>query len=104
QILASGHMKAIFSYETVTGRLPYGQPFDFTPQCGHIFSCNALPATEDQSAGFWRRWKVIRFPNRFEGSKANPQLAREILDNETQGVVYYAVEAALAAVKRGFLT
>jgi P4 family phage/plasmid primase-like protien len=104
QILASGHMKAIFSYETITGRLPYGQPFDFIPQCGHIFSCNALPATEDQSAGFWRRWKVIRFPHQFEGSKANPKLASEILEHEAQGLTFYAVEAALAAVRRGSLT
>lgn len=104
QILASGHMKAIFSYETVSGRLPYGQPFEFTPQCGHIFSCNALPATEDQSAGFWRRWKVIRFPNRFEGARANPKLASELLEHEAQGLCWYAVEAALVAVRRGGLT
>lgn len=106
QLLASGHTKAIFSYETVSARVVFCPPFEFRPECGHIFSCNGLPATEDQSKGFWRRWKVIRFPNKFEPHMPgyNPNLALDLLEAERPAIAAYAIKAALAALDRGAMT
>ena len=44
-----------------------------------IIACNTLPETTDKTAGFYRRWLILDFPNRFD-EKQN--ILNTILDEE----------------------
>lgn len=66
KLLVSDEFKQMITGETITGRNVTEKPFNFTPQAGHIFSVNGLPATFDNSEGFWRRFLVIPFNRNFE--------------------------------------
>jgi putative DNA primase/helicase len=40
--------------------------FDFVNYAKIVISTNNIPPTEDKTDGFYRRWMIIDFPNRFE--------------------------------------
>jgi hypothetical protein len=43
-----------------------------------IFSCNRLPGTQDHGLAYFKRWRIIEFPNTFEGEAADQGLGRRI--------------------------
>ncbi|MEK6440119.1 primase-like DNA-binding domain-containing protein [Pseudonocardia sp. T1-2H] len=56
-----------------------------------IASFNEIPATNDLSRGFLRRWVIVEFPNNFEG-REDPEL-EEVLRGELPGIFNLAVAA-----------
>ena len=100
-LLQSADFKAAVSGEPLMAR-PIGRdPFAFSPKAGMIFGANALPATTDQSDGFWRRWVVVPFLRRFTVAKGSEDLARAIVREELPGMVAWAVAGAAALTTRG---
>lgn len=83
--------KAVVSGDVCKARRPYGKGFFFEPVAGHLFSCNELPATLDQSAGFWRRWVVLDFPNTFEVNRDNN--LKEELAKDRSAILAWALSA-----------
>lgn len=100
-LLQSADFKAAVSGEPLMARPIGSAPFSFTPTAGHVFGANALPATTDQSTGFWRRWVVVPFTNRFEVARGTEDLASAIVRDELPGMVAWAVEGAANLTLRG---
>lgn len=59
----SANFKEAIDGAPMRARSPYGQPFTLQPRAGHLFSANRLPATNDTSSGFWRRWLIVPMTN-----------------------------------------
>lgn len=105
ELLESNSLKQVISGDLVTARRPRENPFDFRPRAGHIFASNPpLPQVNDFSPGFWRRWTLIAFNRAFTGGEAEAKerlLAK--LKEEIPGIVYWAIEGAGRAIRRGSL-
>lgn len=98
-------LKDVISGGKISARLPRGEPFEFIPRAGHIFSGNTLPAVRDSSHGFWRRFVVLTFNQTFGEDLARPfDSLVEQLVGEQRGIVVLLIEAACRAVERGTLT
>ena len=91
-ILNSSAVKAIISGDEITKRRIYERPFHFCPVAGHIFAANQLPAVQDHTRGFWRRFLVVTFPRVFSKEEADVSLADDIIANELSGVLAWAVQ------------
>lgn len=104
EIIRSGEIKSAISGDPVTARGLYQDSLTFRPTAGHIFSANALPRSDDRSQGYWRRWVVIRFPNKVEESRRNPRLARELIAEERAHIASWFVQQGLEALKANALT
>lgn len=103
-IIDSSSFKAIVAGDLVGARHPYGRPFDFLPEAGHLFAANTLPGTTDQTEGFWRRFALIGFPNTIPLAKQNPNLADELADEALPAFVGWCLSGAQQALARNALT
>jgi len=94
---ATGIFKALTGGDRITAEKKFRHMFEFTNYAKLIFSCNYVPMTYDLSPAFFARWIIIRFPNTFEGNKANPNLLHELTtEEELSGLL----NLALAGLKR----
>ncbi len=100
----SDRFKSVIAGEPIQARRPYKDAFTFRPQAAHLFSCNQLPGTLDQTRGYWRRFMVIAFENSFTGKQAEEGLAARIIRDELPGVARWAVDGAVRLMKNGAYT
>ena len=100
-ILASETFKAVISGDEIEGRHIYKPLFHFVPRAGHIFGANKLPSSSDVTHGFWRRFAVLTFPHKFEGDRADANLADRIIAEERAGVIAWMLEGAARLMRRG---
>jgi len=42
-----------------------GDHFEFSSYATPVFACNQIPASNDDSEGFYRRWEIVNFPYKF---------------------------------------
>lgn len=95
--------KLVTGRDRMTGRLPYGRPFDFRPTAGHVLNSNHFIATRDHDSGFWRRWVVLGFDNPVPESERDNDLDRRVIERELPAVLHWALEGAARVVRnRGF--
>ena len=73
-------LKKVIEGETITVQEKYKPSFDVDLQATMICACNDLPITKDVSYGFFRRFHIINFPNKF---KKDANKKREILSKLT---------------------
>lgn len=66
-----------------------------------IIACNQLPETTDKSKGFFRRWLIIDFPNRFDEKK---DILNEIPDIEYSNLAKKCLRIAKELLDRGEFT
>lgn len=92
-IAESDIFKAVVTGDALTADRKYEAPFRFAARAGHLFACNALPATRDHSQGFWRRFGVVHFNATFTG-REDPKLDERLIADELPGVVAWMVEGA----------
>ena len=59
-------LKRLTGEDLVGGEIKNKDPFDFTNYAKIIIATNSLPITFDKTFGFYRRWKIIEFNNKFE--------------------------------------
>lgn len=101
-IVAHSTFKSIITGEPVTGEHKYQPAFTFESRAGHLFSANSLPATNDHSSGFWRRFMVIPFTRDMTAAPYHrPDVAREIVEAELPAIVAWALEGAARVQRRG---
>lgn len=100
-ILSTDAFNAVVSGDEFSARHPYGRPFWVAPICGHIFTCNRLPGTTDQTQGFWRRLLVITWNRVFSGSEIEIGLADRLVANELPGIALWAARGAERALSAG---
>jgi putative DNA primase/helicase len=58
--------RVVSGKDLIGGEFKNKPHFDFVNYAKIIISTNNLPPTEDKTDGFYRRWMIIDFPNRFE--------------------------------------
>lgn len=93
--------KAIISGDVVDARHPTERPFQYKPVAGHLFACNTLPGTGDQTWGFWKRFLLVTFNRTFTDDEADKTLASTIVNTELGGVVNWALEGARSLITSG---
>ena len=100
-----GAFKSVITGDGVRGQHKYGQPFTFDPNLLCVFGCNEVPQSLDTSDGYYRRMRIISFPNRFEGAGDNKKLIYELCDaKEISGLFNVAVSAIRDVLVRGEFT
>lgn len=61
----TGLFKEITGRDMVGAKRKYLRDLFFTNYSKQIFACNELPRVYDFKEGFWSRWVLLEFPNRF---------------------------------------
>lgn len=97
ELIDGDRFKAVVAGDPLTAERKNQDPFDLVCEAGHIFACNALPATRDQSRGFWRRFVVIPCERSFTEAEAVRDLWREIIAEELAAIAAWAIEGAARA-------
>jgi phage/plasmid-associated DNA primase len=92
--LNEARMKALTGGDPITAARKYGHPFEFRPVAHFWLAVNHLPVVRDDSDGFWRRLRLIRFQRKFEGADVDPDLESELLA-ELPGILAWAVRGAV---------
>jgi len=78
----SGKFKMLTGGDTITVERKFRDPVQLVNQAKLIFSANELPEINDQTYAFWRRWILIEFTNKFEGSKKDPEILNKLTTEE----------------------
>ena len=89
--------KAIVGGDIIKAERKFGQPFKLVPTARLLFSANELPKSRDLSPAYFRRWVIIPFPNRFQGSKAKKDLLELLTTPEARSAL---LNRALAGLQR----
>lgn len=105
EVFVSEKFKQVITGDEQTGRHPGEKPFSFRPMAGHVFSANEMPQTGDVTEGFWRRFVVIPFTQKFDGKGGGRDAVKNpIIENEAPGIVNWAIEGVLDLRRRGGYT
>lgn len=96
-VLNADAFKKVIVGDMITGERKHQAPFSFAPIAGHVFACNSLPRTKDQSYGFWRRFLVVEFPRRF----AVDLRVEKKLATMGRAILRWVVEGGQRAAKAG---
>ena len=94
-------MKALTGCDPITARYLYGEPFTFMPTAKFILATNTKPVVADNSAGFWRRLKLVPFTRSFEGSARDQHLEDYLKAHEGPGILRWLVDGCLAWQRNG---
>ncbi len=89
--------KALVAGEEITVEEKYGRLFQYQNTGKLWFSANELPPTSDVTLGFFRRWLLVPFPNTFEGSRADKNLAEKLT---TDGALSCLLRLAVKYLRR----
>ena len=93
----SDMFKNIVSGDPITAERKFGHPFKMVPTARLLFSANTLPKSADLSPAYFRRWSIIPFPNRFEGSKAKKDLLELLTTPQARSAL---LNRAVAGLRR----
>jgi putative DNA primase/helicase len=102
----TGIFKALTGEDQLTADKKFRDHFNFVNHAKMIFSANRVPESSlDDSDAFYRRWIIINFPNKFQGSTAD----RTIIDKlttpeEMSGLLNLALKALRELLASGQFT
>jgi putative DNA primase/helicase len=101
----TGVLKTMIAGEALRGEHKFGESFDFTPVVRLLFSANEVPSSRDKTAGWYRRFEIVDFPNTFNSSDPgfDPKL-KEKLFKEIPGIFNWALEGLKRLKKQGQFT
>lgn len=99
-IKRSGRFKEIVAGDESSGRFAYGRPFIYIPTCAHLYSCNELPRSIDQSSGWWNRPIVLPFEDRIPVRQRIKGIMDEILHEAIPEIVKYMIGGAIRLVRQ----
>jgi putative DNA primase/helicase len=102
--LKTAMFKQIASGEPVSARQIFGKPYTIRNYGKLFFNCNVLPTEVEATDGFFRRWLIAEFPNKFTDDKADINLHRKIIENELSGVLNWVLEGLTRLLKQGHFT
>lgn len=103
EMIPGSQFKMIVEGSPISGQFKGKDIFTFRPRCAHWFGSNHLPRTRDTSDGFNRRWLILHFNKACPMDMKREDLAEEILAEEREAIVAWAVPAILDVHRqRGF--
>ncbi|MEY2195740.1 phage/plasmid primase, P4 family [Neobacillus sp. BF23-41] len=101
----SSTFKSIVSGDRMSAEFKGKDSFDFTPVARLIFSANELPKSSDLTNGFFRRWLIVPFPNKFEGKNADKNLMDKLTtEEELSGLLNLALNGLKRLREQGHFT
>jgi putative DNA primase/helicase len=98
--LQAEKFKLLTSGEPIEARLPYGQPFMMTNYARLAFNCNELPKDVEHSEAYFRRFLILHFDQYIPEDRRNPNLAKEIIENELSGVFTWVLSGLQRLVEQ----
>ena len=100
----TGAFKILTGGDRTGAEKKFGAHFEFENTAKLIFSCNDLPATDDDTDAFFRRWIFVNFPNTFSKEKKNldeRKLEKITTKEELSGLLNVALDALDRLIARG---
>ncbi|WP_250476205.1 phage/plasmid primase, P4 family [Caballeronia sp. INML1] len=94
-------IKSLIAGEKVQINRKYRDPISTRITAKWLSLANQIPAIQDQSNGFWRRFDVVPFEVEIPASERDPLLAQRIIDRELSGVLSWALEGLMRLLARG---
>lgn len=94
-------IKALSGEDPIRYEFKGKDTFQETSYTTCIIATNALPTTNDRSAGFYRRWLIIDFPNQFE---IRTNLIESIPDAEFENLARKCIAKAKDLLETGKFT
>lgn len=88
--------------DTLYAEKKFQNPFSFNNYAKLIFSANQLPETHDETDAFFRRWVIIEFNRQFTGSEVNPNLVKEITEQEEMDKFFSYLMPKLRDILSGY--
>ncbi|MHB1867571.1 MAG: phage/plasmid primase, P4 family [Nitrososphaerales archaeon] len=83
----TGKLKALISGDRISVHNKHQRRFDLYPYAKHFYSCNKLPIVHDDSDAWFRRWIIMNWNQKFEGSDQDRELAVKLTTKEElQGI------------------
>ena len=93
--------KTVVGDKTLEGQRKYGHRYMFRNRAKHIFACNNIPKTYDDSYAFFRRWMIINCERVFNGNERDPNILRKVCTPEgLSGLLNKALEGLERLEKR----
>ena len=95
--LESRGLKSTGSFMMITGgdKISAGKkhehPIHFYPTTKLIFSCNDIPATQNKTLAFYRRWIILSFDKQTSENDVDEELP-EAFEKELPGILNWALE------------
>jgi len=101
----TGIVKALTGEDLITVEHKHQDSFEFENHAKLLFSANEIPRVEDTTDAWFRRVRIIEFPNQFliGDKKRDPDIG-EKLAAELQGVFNFTVEGWQRLKEQGGLT
>ncbi len=97
-------IKALVSGDPLNAEKKQKDPFIFENRARFFFSCNRLPEITEQSAGVYRRFRVVEFLQSFV-NRSNPKLLQELTSaEEKSGILNILIHHAGIIARNGRLT
>ena len=93
----TGFFKISTGGDMISAEKKFGGRINFMNYAKYVFSCNKVPDVEDDTGAYFRRWVIINFPNKFEGTSDVKDL---ILSLTTEEELSGLLNAALNALQR----
>ncbi|MFC5270031.1 DNA primase family protein [Adhaeribacter terreus] len=90
--LEAATFKQLASGETVSARLPYGNPMQISDYARLIFNVNDLPRDVEQTDAFFRRFLIVPFDVTIPEAEQDKQLHIKIIENELSGVFNWVLQ------------
>jgi len=104
--LSKTELKETGAFKSLTGegkirvQRKYGHAYNTENRAKMFYNANRVPPTHDDSDGFFRRWEVVNFPNRFLGTNEDENLKETLTTPEgLSGVLNVAIEGLKALLK-----
>ena len=103
RVIEGDMFKAITGGDEFSGKSVYKEVQEhIRSNAAHVFSSNALPAVQGDDA-FFDRWLVVHFKQSIKEEQRITNLELKIMENETSGLLYWAMEGAQRVVmNKGF--
>lgn len=104
-IADTGVFKMLVTGDELCAEYKFKDPFTFKNRAKLIFSCNEVPGTADRTDGYYRRWIIIPFLNRFspEIEGFDPNILEKLVTPEGRSyLLRLAVEGLQRLEARGY--
>lgn len=105
-IESSKLLKSLTGNDKISAEFKGKDLFEFKNYAKLSFSANKLPQFKDNSQGYYDRWLILPFPNRFrETEKQNINLSEELITpQELSGLLNYALRGLKDILDNGKFT
>jgi len=105
RLYSTGLFKMLTGGDRLSGERKFRDPVPFRNRAKLIFSANELPHVEDRTWAFWKRWILIEFPYKFDGTERprdNNILQKLTTKEELSGFLNKVLEELIHLLSNGF--